>query len=996
MDQTMDAALHDFLRTKGLTSQTALDVIVGAGYDTLFGLRLALGEEDLRKDLLVQLKEHALAWRVIKGIGVGEADNAVHFQDPAARAKGEALADFLVDNAVATSGAQVQELLYVLREGGTDSLDEVRKLKARPGAVQDVLKMAIAQGVDEQVANRFAALTALTVAKTIQGGPPEVTPELKAFIERRGLPAGADAELAGFGITTLAQLRAVKQGDKAGLKSLQDQLDKSGIVAVTKQFDSIRVDDIEQEMADTGSPEAKADAEEKRQKLLKAIKQVESLRQDVEKATDSQFAGIKSEVEAQYEAVLDAVKDVSGAEFDRAAVRSAETKDSLAAMLATTISNATAVQDVLDGVDKTPRSLARMIRQQDVLCGFLISPAGAARRYSALVKLPDNPEDLARDPGMQRSITHTYEGSEESSFAANSARNASSTLATSSQGSAAGFVGSGILAVSAAGSYANASMGSADKKAFVSGTSSECGEIHYIYAPKQVVQFNRRDIKLSDDAKQDLADIEDLPDEQRSDKVLRFFDEYGSHLFMQCSLGGRYQFTATGRATSTIETGQLVTAVAETTNWAASASASYSGIGGAAKAGSSVKGAQSVASAQGDRFALDFQDHSVDVTVEVLGGAGLAPRDVWGQSLQYSSTWAVIDRDRPLAVWELLASDDSLAKSVGGLGALLERVWVQQVFLTAVARTQPALYAKLLERPKPSTCAALDSVMAQCLSGTAEPPFRIRVVTETSASSGGPTARAALTGKSATDYKLIGGGAHISAPGGSDPDSNYLYASFPDDEAWVVQSMDHNSTVCSATATAYAIYLYDPQDEWEVKRVAVPAPNPSNWTEATAELPEGFALTGGGARVEWSDPREDRRLFLTGCHPVELGKDRWGWRASARNAWIPAQGTATAFVLGVRPKSGVPVSPSVMWSVTAKGAPPQAAGAWRSEDIVIGGGAWAQVGSETTVGLLTSTGMGENKTQWRSRIFTYPTGTAIDVESTFWVFCRPGQLLDHS
>ncbi len=977
MNQPMDPALKDFLGTKGLTSSAALDVIAGAGYDTLPGLRLALGDEDLRKDLLSELEDHALALRVVEALGVGAVDNAMHFQDPAARAEGRVLEKFLIGNAVATSGAQVQELLFVMREAGIDCLEELRKLKARPAPVQNALKATISQAVDVHVADRFAALTALTVSQTIHGGPPEVTPELKAFLERRGLPGGADAELAGFGITTLAQLRAVKEGDKAGLKALQAQLDKSGIVAVTTQFDSIEVDDIEQEMAETASPEVKASADRKRQQLADAIEQVESLRHDVEQVTDSEFAAVKSEVESRYQAVLDVIKDVSGAEFDRAAVRSTETKKGLATMLATTISSATTMQDVLDGVDKAPRSLARMIRQQDVLCGFLITPAGAARRYSALIRLPDNPEDLARDPGMQRSVTHTYEGNQESSFAASTARHASSTLATSSRGSVSGFVGSGIAAVSVAASYAKATTSSEDTKAFTSGTTTECGEIHYIYVPKQVVQFNRRDVELSDDAKAHLADIEAAPEEQRDDAVLRFFDEYGSHLFMQCSLGGRYQFTATGRAKSDISTGQLITAVAETTNWAASASASYSGIGATAKVSTAVNGDASIASARGDRFALDFTDASVDVTVEVLGGAGLAPRDVWGQSLQYSSTWAVIDRDRPLAVWELLSADASLARTTGGLAPLLERVWVEKVFLPALAQTQPALHQELQTLPTPSTCPELDRAVAQCLSRAAAPEFRIVVATATSERGSGPTARAALSER---HYKLIGGGAHVD-PGTGAPDRNYLIGSYPDGKGWVAQSHDHNNIVCQATVTSYAVYLDDPHDEWDVAMRSAESGYGSR-PEATAVLPAGYHLTGGGARVQ---VRGKNGLFLTGCHPAPPTDGRVAWRAAAKDAWVPGEGKATSWVFGVKPKSGVDVLPSRIEPTEASGASPQAGGTSHPGEIVVGGGAKIQSGE----GLLTSTSMGEDEDQWRFRAYSEGEGHT----STLWVISRPGRLL---
>ena len=140
------------------------------------------------------------------------------------------------------------------------------------------------------------------------------------------------------------------------------------------------------------------------------------------------------------------------------------------------------------------------MKNQDMLCGFLLSPAGAIRKHSDLIKRPEEPTKTVRDPGAQKSRTITYKGSETKSFAASCAESTSSTLASAAENSGAGFVGTGIAAVSVAASYADSKKESTESQKFESATRAQCGEIHYIYAPKQAVQFDKREIRLSDRA----------------------------------------------------------------------------------------------------------------------------------------------------------------------------------------------------------------------------------------------------------------------------------------------------------------------------------------------------------------------------------------------------------------------------------------------------------------------------------------------------------------
>jgi hypothetical protein len=234
----------------------------------------------------------------------------------------------------------------------------------------------------------------------------------------------------------LEQLKEAKEDTTPGgsLDQLKAKLNNSGIRGATKQFDDMKVADIEQAIAEANSPEGQA-ASKKSEVFSQAIKDVEALRTRVEAASQAEFTSVKTEVEAQYNAVLAKVKEVSGADFTSASTAALASKQALNALLTATIANVTTTKDLLDGVDKVSRTLPTIIRQQDLLCGFLITPSGTVQKHTDLVKLPENLDDTVRDPGVHKDVSISYKGSETRSFAASSAEQSSSTLATAAEAS---------------------------------------------------------------------------------------------------------------------------------------------------------------------------------------------------------------------------------------------------------------------------------------------------------------------------------------------------------------------------------------------------------------------------------------------------------------------------------------------------------------------------------------------------------------------------------
>ena len=122
------------------------------------------------------------------------------------------------------------------------------------------------------------------VAQALRPGALEASPELKAFIKKKNLPAGSEEVLTEFGVTTLEQLKKVKEDNAEGgkLNQLKRKLDDSGILLASEAFDDLKIDDIEEEIAEVNSPEAK-EAKAKSEELAEAINDVQALREKVEK-----------------------------------------------------------------------------------------------------------------------------------------------------------------------------------------------------------------------------------------------------------------------------------------------------------------------------------------------------------------------------------------------------------------------------------------------------------------------------------------------------------------------------------------------------------------------------------------------------------------------------------------------------------------------------------------------------------------------------------------
>lgn len=152
-----------------------------------------------------------------------------------------------------------------------------------------------------------------------------------------------------------------------------------------------------------------------------------------------------------------------------------------------------------------------------------------------------------------------------------------------------------------------------------------------------------------------------------------------------------------------------------------------------------------------------------------------------------------------------------------------------------------------------------------------------------------PAGHPAITMSVTTGRLILGGGAVVDY--GNGPGS-LLTAMFPTSGTdWEARAKDHGlsspatiGVACFAASIPLSDYLI----------VDATTPSLVNHPDATAMLPPGFVLVGGGARANW-ERTEGPGSLLWASRPA-AGQ---GWYAAAKDHMYPGPSTVTAFAIGV-------------------------------------------------------------------------------------------------
>lgn len=269
--------------------------------------------------------------------------------------------------------------------------------------------------------------------------------------------------------------------------------------------------------------------------------------------------------------------------------------------------------------------------------------------------------------------------------------------------------------------------------------------------------------------------------------------------------------------------------------------------------------------------------------------------------------------------------------------------------------------------PQRTTALALSVCIAAAtpMAGFAQAPVSF-VLSQKAGPANHPTATSPNlpSGMPTSSSILSGGGARVEWTGNGSLLTETALFKAPNGEVyWRASAKDHMAAD-PAAIEAYGTYLYLPPHEWESYRATATGAVASH-PVATATLPPGYTMTGGGCTSNWKTSSGAAGNLLTASFPANANT----WECRAKDHGVASPASLTAHVIGIRPRAGANVVPPVMLitrersdvsshpTALAPGlTPPGPSGSGVTGYIVSGGGALAQAATAGAPGqLLTAT-----------------------------------------
>lgn len=506
------------------------------------------------------------------------------------------------------------------------------------------------------------------------------------------------------------------------------------------QVDIISADDVQawMEAQDKSTPKIVSkdpEAQAKAEKLTAAIKEVQELREKIEKTAGEDRKAIADSVNKDLNAAVARFREERLGEFPSVKLDidnlSLMLKDTEAALQRTS-------KMTLEAVSKVELSAEDLIYANQMLRGRYVDANGAIEAPGgvllALPKRCSNAELFG--PGQEMcDIAFSYRSEAAMMKGQRALEIHGSSLATATEAHGAAFMGTGVGAMSCAVRYAQAYEERTDTFEGNSGTCVTEIQTRYHWSPLRQIVFSTNQFELSSLAMAELRRILNIPEDMEASRraaVKEFMRAFGSHAFGRITLGGWYKYTAKSTARTKENRSTLEKVVASGMNWAVAMSASYVGLGGAGKVATSVTGTKAETSVNGRELHYKEGEYEVSITTTVLGGVDGLPREEWLGSLQYAPQWRVIQREAPCPVWKIIerTSDAKLGVTDVGpitedkdkdkdscvktsvLAKLFEEVWVQDIF-------KPSFYSGTANpiAAKAKTVHELEHAVAEWLRG---------------------------------------------------------------------------------------------------------------------------------------------------------------------------------------------------------------------------------------------------------------------------------------
>ncbi|HEY0785367.1 MAG TPA: hypothetical protein VGD62_05810, partial [Acidobacteriaceae bacterium] len=246
--QTPLEVLTAFLAEHAIEDKAALDAFAKCKISSLADLLDARADDAMRKELEEALGSSGSKFGLqrFRDLQTASIKNAQFFaMHPEGKATSKAVVDFLAGKEVLADSKHRDKLLGILLEEEVGSLAALQKVKAG-GAVKAARLTAAIAAMDAESGRKFDAITAADVARGAATAPAKVDEELQAFLKDKAkLPSGSEEVLAEFGVTSLEQLKAIKE-DPDQAEELAKKLEDSGIRKAKESFDKIKPEEIDE------------------------------------------------------------------------------------------------------------------------------------------------------------------------------------------------------------------------------------------------------------------------------------------------------------------------------------------------------------------------------------------------------------------------------------------------------------------------------------------------------------------------------------------------------------------------------------------------------------------------------------------------------------------------------------------------------------------------------------------------------------------------------
>jgi hypothetical protein len=824
-----------------------------------------------------------------------------------------------------------------------------RKLQAERFRKLKVDDVATAIMVAQQKAEEAAE-----VAKREAGAanePEDVTSkandELKAYLQKEGVPPSHVPVYEKHGVTSMQALQSLCKKPNAR-KSLVDDL-RNGCVIGKKRYPSAPAS---AEQVENLSPRDLRDAIKNQQltekngplsdefkqregKLKEAVRQVEELRATCAKDASANAEAVLKQAMTNLETVLKESNSEPVLKKLKGSYSDIKSLDDALANASKELNGKVAQELVASLKDVKELDAAQLADANDLFRGVLwkageiadVSGSDLVSHTCKLTKEHTRKED-----------TFSYASQESYEYASKTVDRSASTFSTSNKLSGATFLGSGIGAISAAGGHARAKLDYNATEKAVSSSSACRIKSHKIWMTRGCITIPRDQVRLSHEASEALHFIATADASEQETYALAFLVNFGSHFYAKALLGGRYELIATATATTSEQLEGIDSAVSTVSNWQVSAAGSYVGLGGMFSGSSANQGGRDAASGRSTTERKSMRTEDVRTSTEVFGGLDQLSVDHWKQSLEKNTLWHVIDRDDPMAVWSLLALStlrDVAPDAKAVLTKLLERVWVQQVFVPSLEDINPQL-PKVPALAKATTVLELEQALAAIW---APPAMQVACFRERFS----PASHFRKTFTLPQGYKILSGGVTSL----NQHKGNFLVCSYPiyepSSKTWLwradMKDIDHVSAEEHEIAV---LAVYDPDDRWDVCLFETSSSRAETTHTLVAGERTGYLITGGGAKVD-----DFSNVVITACGFVAASAAKAGATAqpTPRDGFLASSGSCrtnkahvlTAIAIGIRARDGSLIEPTYLTKLLPKGGHQDAT--LTAGEGVIGGGA---------------------------------------------------------